>query len=167
MKSIAIVILLLSCLSASAITFAWENVPQADGFAFYAIRAKDSETLRFDVGTNLTLNAALSPGDWIAFVRSYSTNNSNDVQVESVAGNEVRFYIPDPVSGFEVHVDHPFEVPIFQLSSNPLMRVTVFLQRSELIFPPLWSEGVPLISYDLGDSTNSQYRTRLETRKLQ
>lgn len=73
--------------------------------------------------------------------------------------------MPNP-SSLEVHVDRPFEVPIFALSSNAVMRATVFLQRSAVLFPAVWSEGVPLLQYDLGGDTNAFYRTRLETRKL-
>lgn len=91
-------------------------------------------------------------------VRSYSTNNSDAVAVEGESSNEVMFVIPDPVVVHAV-VGIPLVTPITQLSSNPVARITVFLEESTNL--KTWEQASPVFQYDVGGRSNGFLRTRL------
>jgi hypothetical protein len=156
-------ILILSA-SAGPITFGWNASTGADGY--FVKLSSTVGSLKYDTETNRTLSVNVPPGNWYVVATAYSTNNSQGVKVESDPSNQVQFFSPYPPTSFEVHVDNPFSSPIVVLASNPVARVTIFLQFKTNLLGTNWSEGIPMYQYDLNDGTNAFYRTRLEVRKL-
>jgi hypothetical protein len=156
-------ILILMVLRCEAISFAWNAASQVDGYSVYV---SGTNIYRFDAGTNLTASVPVPPGFWTTWVCAYSTNNSNEVAVESAPSNEVRFYVPESPTGNQtLNVDRPFEVQNYALASNAVLRVIPHLQVTRDFVT--WSEFVPLLGFDVNDGTNAFYRVRLESVRIE
>lgn len=151
--------LLLAALPVKAVTVVWAAVPEATGYFVYFI---GQTTIAFDVRTN-RLSATVPPGTWTACVTAYSTNSTDMVPVEGDPSNSVMLYVPRPPE-IEVQVDFAFVTPVIRLASNPVARVTIYLQRTTNWAS--WTEGVPLFQYDVGDRPGSFYRTRMTVERL-
>jgi hypothetical protein len=162
----AIAVLLVPIYSfAAPVNFKWVAPSSTNITGYYLDLRSGTNYQRYDSETNLQYTADVPPGTWFASTKAYSTNNSSTVRIEGRPSNEVIFYVPRSPS-LEVAVDYTYRPPVLLLTSNSVMRVTVFLQKAGIVLPGGWSAGVPIFECDVGDGTNAFYRTYLKSRLL-